>query len=240
MNGNIIKSVDFLNDTLTSIYNTETGETFSVVREVCKNLGFDECLIMNQIRKVKSDSILSKGYSKMKYLTNGGPQEVSCLNIDYLPIWLVKINTKRIKDEKLKYKLTQYQLKAKDVLARAFIGTELMTDVDKIQLMKIFFVSSDDKLLSVSEFSKLTYSAFHMGRNQMFRYLRENKILMSGSSGKNLPYQEYINNGWFVVKYYVSPFPQSFITRKGQYKLCNKLIRRLIDNNDTYSMIQCK
>ena len=220
-NNHIIKNVDFLNDNLTSIYNTKTGETFAVVREVCKNLGFDGCLIMNQIRKIKSDCVLSKGYSKVNILTKGGHQKVSCLNIDYLAIWLVKINIKRIKDEKLKYKLTQYQLKVKDVLARVFIDT----DVDKIQIMKNFFVSSDDKLLSVSEFAKLTYSMFQMGRNQMFCYLRDKKILMSDSSDKNLPYQKYIDNSWFVVKYYVNSFPQSFITREGQCKLCCKLIR---------------
>ena len=43
------------------------------------------------------------------------------IELDYLPIWLAKINPARFDDE-LKSKLMIYQLKAKDVLAETFLG----------------------------------------------------------------------------------------------------------------------
>jgi len=34
-----------------------------------------------------------------------------------------------------------------------------------------------------------------MGRNQLFEFLRDEKVLMDG----NIPYQKYVDNGWFRV-----------------------------------------
>ena len=52
--------------------------------------------------------------------TQGGEQEVLCLNIDFVPLWLAKISiTPSMKENnpRLVDKLIVYQLKAKDVLA---------------------------------------------------------------------------------------------------------------------------
>ena len=57
--------------------------------------------------------------------SNGGIQETMLLELDHLPIWLAKINPARFSDE-LKKELMDYQLKAKDVLAEAFLGKRRM------------------------------------------------------------------------------------------------------------------
>ena len=53
-----------------------------------------------------------------------GEREVFCLKIDYVPLWLAKISitpTMQNEHPELADKLLQYQLKAKDVLAAAFL-----------------------------------------------------------------------------------------------------------------------
>ena len=60
----------------------------------------------------------------MRLPTNGGNQEVLCLKLDYVPLWLAKIAiTPKMEREtpELAARLEQYQLKAKDVLAAAFL-----------------------------------------------------------------------------------------------------------------------
>ncbi len=58
--------------------------------------------------------------------TKGGKQQVLCLDIDYLPLWLAKINVNIINNQEIQNKLLEYQLKAKDVLAQAFVHKQPM------------------------------------------------------------------------------------------------------------------
>lgn len=49
---------------------------------------------------------------------------------------------------------------------------------------------------SVSQVAK----SFGWGRNRLFEFLREKKILMTRGSDHNLPYQQYIDRGYFKIK----------------------------------------
>lgn len=60
---------------------------------------------------------------------------------------------------------------------------------------------------SVSQVAK-TYG---WGRNRLFKFLRQKKILMSGGSDHNLPYQQYIDRGYFKIK-------ESQVTMGGEFK----------------------
>ncbi len=58
-----------------------------------------------------------------------------------------------------------------------------------------------------------------IGRNRLFKWLRKNRILMSD----NLPYQKFIDRGYFAVKETVfevdsmtRTYQQTFVTGKGQ------------------------
>ena len=58
-------------------------------------------------------------------------------------------------------------------------------------------VSNTDNLIDMNAMAKLAVEEnIPIGRNRLFRWLRENEILMSG----NLPYQKYIDRGYFAVK----------------------------------------
>ena len=88
-------------------------------------------------------------------------------------------------------------------------------------------VSNTDNLIDMNAMAKLAVEEnIPIGRNRLFRWLRENEILMSG----NLPYQKYIDRGYFAVKESVFETPtmtktyqQTFVTGKGQAYIIGKL-----------------
>ena len=69
--------------------------------------------------------------------TNGGNQDVLCLKLDFVPLWLAKISitpTMSRETPELADRLEQYQLKAKDVLAAAFLPQNYSTYTDNSDL----------------------------------------------------------------------------------------------------------
>lgn len=91
------------------------------VKSVCNNLGMNREQYVSQRNKVNKDELLKGGIKLCPLETNGGIQETMVLELDYLPIWLAKINPSRFSNE-LKKQLLNYQLRAKDVLADEFLG----------------------------------------------------------------------------------------------------------------------
>lgn len=88
-------------------------------------------------------------------------------------------------------------------------------------------VSNTDNLIDMNAMSKLAVEEnIPIGRNRLFRWLRENEILMSG----NLPYQKYIDRGYFAVKESVfetgsmtKTYQQTYVTGKGQAFIIGRL-----------------
>lgn len=90
-------------------------------------------------------------------------------------------------------------------------------------------VSDSTNLIDVNKMAKLCADhGIRIGRNRLFAWLRARGILMGG----NIPYQEYIDNGYFRVKESVyesngqtKTYQQTFVTGKGQQYILSKLIR---------------
>ena len=88
-------------------------------------------------------------------------------------------------------------------------------------------VSNTDNLIDMNAMAKLAVEEdIPIGRNRLFRWLREIEILMSG----NLPYQKYIDRGYFAVKESVfetdsmcRTYQQTFVTGRGQQFVINLL-----------------
>ncbi len=130
MNNLEIKKVPFMGAELMAARDEE-GQIWAGVRWMCDGIGLSRNQRDNQIQKIKAEKILSKGAGNFPLPTNGGNQEVLCLKLDFVPLWLAKINvtpTMERESPELAEKLEQYQLKAKDVLANAFLpGGRSMT-----------------------------------------------------------------------------------------------------------------
>ena len=85
-------------------------------------------------------------------------------------------------------------------------------------------VSGSENAITVEKFAKIVYdrSGIQMGRNQMMKWLRLNGYLTE----KNLPYQKWLNAGYFevceVVKF-GKVYPVTLITGIGQQKIFQHL-----------------
>ncbi len=123
MNRLEVKRVPFMGTELMAARDND-GQIWAGVRWMCDGIGLSRNQRDNQIEKIKVDKALNKGAGNFLLPTNGGNQKCLCLKLDYVPLWLAKIAiTPRMEREtpELAARLEQYQLKAKDVLAAAFL-----------------------------------------------------------------------------------------------------------------------
>lgn len=125
MNELTIKNVDFLGDTLVAAQDRD-GNIWAAVKWMCDGIGLTEGQRQRQTTNIKEDIVLKKGVANLQLPTNGGNQEVLCLQLSFIPLWLAKISitpAMQSNNPRLVEKLIEYQLKAKDVLAAAFLPT---------------------------------------------------------------------------------------------------------------------
>ena len=120
-----VKVIRFKGDDLPVIRMLDTNKLYVSIGSVCRNLGLGDSRVRAQRNKVNSDPVLIKGRKVIRIPTRGGLQDSLCIEINFLPIWLAKINASILLDEDIKKKLIQYQLEAKDVLTAFFSDKEI-------------------------------------------------------------------------------------------------------------------
>lgn len=140
MSNLVVKNVNVLGDSIIAAKD-EDGNIWAGVTYFCKALGMSKNQRDAQVDKVKSDKTLSKGCGKFPAGVFDASNEAYALRLDFIPIWLAKISiTDKMQSEHpgLADKLLNYQLKAKDVLAEAFLpkqSTMPQTTDGKIALL---------------------------------------------------------------------------------------------------------
>lgn len=120
----VVKEVNFLGDNLLTAKDETENKIYVSARYICNGLGLTRDQAKNERKRIQDDIVLSKGGRNLTLPTSGGNQDVLCIDIDYLPLWLAKISvTPKMKEQQQESveKLVEYQLKAKDVLANAFV-----------------------------------------------------------------------------------------------------------------------
>lgn len=215
----LTREVDFYGDTIMCVEDNSTGKIYVGIKWVCEGIGLTEDQMKNERKKINKDLVLSKGGSNLTLLTNGGEQEVLCIELDYLPLWLAKISLtpKMQKNNPTAVaKLINYQLKAKDVLSEAFVKPKEV-NLDKFQipttLSEALMLSAnlakeneemkpkaeqfdlyldDDGTLSLNQAAK----ALKTKRNKMMEFLRHKEVFNQDNS----PASYYANKGYFEVK----------------------------------------
>jgi anti-repressor protein len=121
---------------------------------------------------------------------------------------------------------TQYETIEKQKLELE--SKQKFIEESKPKLFEYEVLMDSDTSISIGQFSKM----LQIGRNNIFDLMREKKILISGGREHNLPYQKYIDAGYFEVKEStINPKEgvsfikqQTLVTPKGQSYLLNKLI----------------
>lgn len=118
-----IKDVEFNGATLRAAQDTE-NIIWVGVAWVCQGLGLTEDRIKYERKKIQKDLVLVQGVKFYPLGSGNSDTDVLCLKLDFLPLWLAKISitpTMKRENPQLVENLITYQLKAKDVLAEAFL-----------------------------------------------------------------------------------------------------------------------
>lgn len=125
--GMVVLEQEFDGDMILTVKLKDTNKVYVGVKQICNNIGLTEDQTKRQLKNIKSDLVLNKGVSNLTLPTKGGNQIAICIELEYMPLWLAKIS---ITPDMINNKqdvvetLVAYQLKAKDVLAQAFLGKQ--------------------------------------------------------------------------------------------------------------------
>lgn len=148
------KLVDFNGSELLAVKMSD-GKIYAGVKWVCEGIGLSEGQIKHERKKIQEDLVLSKGGRNFILPTKGGMQEVLCIELEYLPLWLAKISiTSKMQSESpwTVRRLVEFQLKAKDVLAEAFLPQmKPTTQAELIAMMAQQAVEQERRLTAVEQ-----------------------------------------------------------------------------------------
>ena len=127
-----ITTFDFYGNELIALKDNATGEVYTAINTVLRNIGFKNTQVRYHRNKWINDLAISQGVHKFSIPSNGGYQISDCITSRLLPFALAKINisvrTKREYPELVK-RLLLYQDKCADVLAAVFIDHTPIQDI---------------------------------------------------------------------------------------------------------------
>lgn len=129
-----IEHVPFMGADLLAAQDSE-GNVWAGARWMCDGIGLSKGQTDRQIANIQTDRVLSKGASNLRLPTNGGEQDVWCLRLDFVPLWLARVKITPIMEEEtpdIADALEAYQLSAKDVLAAAFLPVSAVPNIDAL------------------------------------------------------------------------------------------------------------
>lgn len=107
--------VPFHGDDVVAVQHADST-VYVLFARLCENLGLDRSA---QVRRVQRHAVLTTGLARLPIVTESGVQDIQCLRLDLLPLWLSGIHAGRVKPE-LQPKLVHYQHEAAVVLWQAF------------------------------------------------------------------------------------------------------------------------
>ena len=118
-----VKNVDVLGSQIMAAKGVD-GYVYAGVSYFCNALGMTKGQKDRQVTNIQSDAALKRGCLRLEAGVLDPNNETMALRIDFIPLWLAKISiTEKTRQERPEFaeKLLDYQLKAKDILANAFI-----------------------------------------------------------------------------------------------------------------------
>jgi len=187
MNDLEIKKVPFMGTELIAARDTE-GQIWAGVRWMCDGIGLSKGQMQRQVTNIGMDRVISKGVANLQLPTNGGNQEVLCLKLDFVPLWLAKISitpTMEQETPELADRLMEYQLKAKNVLAAAFLPNNDYANFSK-ELQAIFAldrrtVQHEERIAALEENMVIDYGQQRILASQV------NAVVIQALGGVNSP-----------------------------------------------------
>lgn len=234
------------------IYTNEEGINVVSSRVIAEELGKEHKNVLRDLDKIFDSSNVSHQFIKSEYENRGKMYREYLLTKDGFILYVMNIQgyndfkmayINKFNEMERQLKEQQAQINQKDRLLLDLFSDEpsvvanahkQLVELEKAPLIKqleeqkpkVEFaetICNSDDCIDVSTFSKILQSnGFDLGRNKLFKWLRDNKYL----NKKNEPYQRYITHGIFRTIEVAKGgriFPKTIITSKGQEYLLKKL-----------------
>lgn len=228
----VAKDITFNGSTIKAVQDTHSI-IWVGISCICNGIGFNKSQKDLQIQKIQKDKVLKEGCLKFQAGVFEQNNPALAIQLDYLPLWLCKINiTDKMESEnpELAKKIRLYQLKAKDVLADAFIYRKevMQNDLEKA----------------------ITQIVDKRFRELMEAYIRDNKYsdqkriipeIPKNQEQKQLPAQSALNQEQKVISVPLKKerkiqYTEEFLTwRQNVNELCDQLVMNssnYLDRND--------
>ena len=189
MNDMIVKSVDLMGDTVMAAQDSD-GTIWVGVKWMCQGMGMSDGHYKRQITNIQKDLLLKNSGSNLLLNKGSGEREVFCLKLDYLPIWLAKISitpTIQKSHPDLADKLLNYQLKAKDILAAAFLPKQSGESGDLRKQIQVIAQGTDElyqKVDAVSGEVQTVKTELENLKNDMPLFIRDARDIQSALKKK--------------------------------------------------------
>ena len=241
------------------ILKNENGQVLASSREIAERFGKGHKDVLESIRNLTAENSAVKNMFKSSQYINsrGRTYDEFLMNRDGFSLLAMGFTGKKALEWKLKYiaafnemeqrlksgnQLTEeeklkLQLFSKDAAEVAYAHNRLVEMAtkpleEKIEKQKPLVefankVSDSSNVIDMGKMAKLLKDEhINIGRNRLFQWLRQKEILMTN----NIPYQRYIDAGYFQVKEstYETPFgtktqQTTYVTGKGQLYITEKL-----------------
>ncbi len=95
-----------------------TGAIYVPIRPLCATLGLEAS---GQIQRIRRREALAEMLRTIPIPTAGGTQDLACIHVEAVPLWLSGVDTARVKEE-LRAKLVDFQRWARSRIAEAFLA----------------------------------------------------------------------------------------------------------------------
>ena len=139
MNELEIKRVPFLG-TEQMAARDDAGQIWAGVSYICNGIGLNKNEKDRQVKNVQADRVLKKGCVKFDAGVFDQNNQAVAIKLDFVPLWLAKISitpTMESDNPELADRLEQYQLRAKDVLAAAFLPAVHKEPKSAMELLRL-------------------------------------------------------------------------------------------------------
>ena len=125
------------------------------------------------------------------------------------PDYLIQLAT-TLKDERR----ARHEAEEREAALRVLADkqqSKIAADKPKVQFADAL-IGSNNSILIGQMAKILTQNGYKIGQNRLFQWLRDNHYLCSYGSNYNIPYQVYIDQGLFEVKYTVHSENERLVT----------------------------
>lgn len=211
-----IKTVPFMGSELVAARDDD-NQIWVGVSWICRGIGLTEGQKERQITNIQTDEILKWGSCKFARGVFDQNNITLALKLDFVPLWLAKISiTPKMKKEnpELVERLMEYQLKAKDVLAAAFIPQEYSSPMSDDEFLARAVLLADKKIACLEAENKdlkneiqenaplvrfangVTASKDTIALGDMAKLLKQNNIEI----GRNRLFECLRNNGYLIKR----------------------------------------